>query len=94
MESGLDVATRGQEKEKEKKGEKEKKKEKERRRQGRCLDNSCKVQLACMPTTSGEKKRRDVRRERAAEGIDVASARERKGKREGWERKREKGQGE
>lgn len=93
MESGLDVATRGQEKEKEKKGEKEKKKEKERRRQGRCLDNSCKVQLACMPT-SGEKKQRDVRRERAAEGIDVASARERKGKREGWERKREKGQGE
>lgn len=52
MESSLDVATRGQEKEKEKKGEKEK--EKERRRQGRCLDNSCKVQLACMPATSGE----------------------------------------
>lgn len=56
MESGLDVATRRQEKEKEKKGEKEKEKEreKERRRQGRCLDNSCKVQLARMPATSGE----------------------------------------
>lgn len=48
MESALDVATRGQEREKEREGEKE------RRRQGRCLDNSCKVQLARMPATLEE----------------------------------------
>lgn len=53
VESGLDVATRGQEKEREeRRGERER--EREERRQGRCLDNSCKVQLARMPTTSGE----------------------------------------
>lgn len=39
----------------EKKGEEsEKEREREERRQGRCLDNSCKVQLARMPTTSEE----------------------------------------
>lgn len=48
------VATRGQEREKEKKRSEETKREKERRGQGRCLDNSCKVQLAGMPATSGE----------------------------------------
>lgn len=49
---GLDVA-RGQEK-REREGGREEEREKERRRQGRCLDNSCKVQLARMPATSKE----------------------------------------
>lgn len=54
MDSGLDAATRGQEREREREKKGEKEREEERRRQGRCLDNSCEVQLARMPATSGE----------------------------------------
>lgn len=68
VESGPDTAARGQERETERGGDEERKRERERR-QGRCLDNSCKVQLVRMPANAGERGREKerCRRDRCSE---------------------------
>jgi len=68
-ESRSNVAGREGKKERKRDGSSEKKERERKKRQGRCLDNSCKVQLARMPATSeGERERKREREKDETEG--------------------------